>query len=314
MKYNLKNLKKYINQCGYRFKITYCFKAFYMASVIEEIDKGTSKSESINIGLRNIKLLFKYILKLVSTDYKKRNEYVEILMKLFEKLPNDNVIYNQIREFLKPDNIDPNLLEKHNYEKITYKIINYLVDLLKNNHLSTHRRNILDIGTERLEVLEKYKEEFNATDVIGINIKEGFCHYDEKIIETEKKGIKFSYYDGVNIPKFDIKLDLVSITSVIHHIDIKTVSKLLGQIHNILSDDGIVFIKENDINDIKSRAGIIIQHMIFEGSVIDAPHNPLHPYTFDEIKKLFNNHNFKLVDKIDSGNFSHAYYAIFKKC
>ena len=337
MPYSLKSLEKFIDKCGYEFKITYCFKAYYMAIVIKSMEKynnvgiflkenkvlSEDYSRSMTLkeavksnGFFKVKILFNYILKkLVTPDHIKRREFSNQLINIFKKLPNDNVIYRKIRDMVKDEDASVVRMEKETYASVEDALIHNIHYLLKlSNTTIPPNINILDIGTERISLLEKYKSEFNSNKVIGINIGDGFCHYDEGVLHTkELPSIKFMIYDGKNIPKLGLKYDFVTITSVIHHITLTNFTFLLDQLYDITNDNALIFIKDNNINDIESKAGIIIQHMIFEGSIVDSPHNPLYPRSFNDIKNVFAKHNFNLVAVAMIPNFSHAYYALFRK-
>lgn len=326
-----------MDKCGYDFKITYCFKAFYISVVLETLDKYDNvrtflrenkimyddfrKNMTLEEAVRSyafmrIRILFSYIIgKLVTKDLDRKREYVNNLIKLFKKLPNDNVIYKKIKDMIKKENTISRDIEKESSYIVENNNIKILNELLVLGKISIKKGgNILDIGTERLSMLERYKENFDSKKVIGINIDEGFCHYDDSNISIKSTPeIKFMIYDGVNIPNLDIKYDLISITSVIHHISDENLKKLLKQINSILNDNGIVFIKDNNINNISSKSGIIIQHMIYEGSIIDSPHNPLYPRSIKEINNFFSNNNLKIISYVKIPNFSQAFYAIYRK-
>ena len=305
---HIKTINEYMDKCGYNFKTTYCFKAYYFYTAHKALDTMKEEDAIIYANYR-IRLLFKYIVRKTVSPHGNK-ELVDIINNIFlSKRPSDNVIYAAIKNYILKHNINPNEIEKENYIYIECNIVKNLTKILP---VGTYK-NILDIGTERVSILHRLRKNFDADKVIGINIDDGFCHYDKQLKNYKDNEVSLILYDGKNIPKLGIKYDLIIITAVIHHIPEDILGCLIKQLYELTTEKGVIFIKDNNITNIADKSGIIIQHMIYEGSIIDAPHNPLFPRSFEEIKKLFAKYNFMVTSKEFIPNFSSAYYAVFSK-
>jgi hypothetical protein len=149
-----------------------------------------------------------------------------------------------------------------------------------------------------------------VTDIQGINIDVGFCHYDERFKENIKDS-RFQLYDGKNIPFESNKFDLVTLFSVIHHIpcdEFREVSKEIARVCK-----GYLYLKDVDLVDEVAKIMFRIQHYVFEGVFL--PGNCSY-MNWDVTKEITINSlkeaGFKVVHIKDCHNFNNTYYALLQ--
>ena len=265
------------------------------------------------ISMYYIQTFIRYILKrLVSNEPKYVNIHCSNIMTIFKNgIPKDDIIFNEFRKIIENNNIDPRKIEQNNSGYIEQKTVDILkeklnkCDVIINDNKTV---NILDIGTERMSMISKYKKTFNGDKVFGINIDTGFSHYDGSIDN------QICIYDGKNIPNFgDIKFDIITMTSVIHHIEKDSFKALINQLYDLTNNNALIYIKDNNIKNITSKVGIMIQHMIYEGYILNDEPNQLYFYDLDIITNILNENGFELLDHNISHNFSSTFYALFRK-
>ena len=163
-------------------------------------------------------------------------------------------------------------------------------------------KSILDIGTEYQEFLNILEEVFK-TRAHGINIKEGFEHYEKK--SNLIKDPRFSFYDGMNIPE---GYDLITCFSVLHHIHPNHLDYFISK----MAKSKVVIIKENDLYDQCASYFFDLQHDIYEGAVFKGkPSYRNSNFTLKTLKYLFAKHGKKRYSLYYNQGFSNNFYIIF---
>lgn len=89
-------------------------------------------------------------------------------------------------------------------------------------------KDILDVGCG----IKPYKNLFNASSYIGIDIDYGGHNNQAKIVDK--------FYDGINIPYDNSSFDIVICTEVVEHV--KDPEKLLSEIFRVLKTGGRLFL------------------------------------------------------------------------
>lgn len=244
-----------------------------------------------------LKIFGKYLIKQIAADYKKS---MTIIMNGAMAGRSDFDIYMQLRKIT---NKQSGNLEQSKVRKIG--------ELHSATGLEKIER-VLDIGTESLDFLDSIAKTFPGAEVNGINVSAGFCHYDEKFLENSSDK-RFQLYDGKTIPFDDQTFDIVTLFSVIHHIDPENFMNGFAEEITRVSRRWI-FIKEVDLSTTSASDTFDIQHETFEGILF--PGTPSYRnsnITFDFVESAFAQNGFVLREKKDWGNFNKTYFALFEK-
>lgn len=166
---------------------------------------------------------------------------------------------------------------------------------------------ILDIGTENIQMLDELEKVFDSKgNVFGLNIDDGFNHYNDV---TEFVDKRFRIYDGTNIPD-DLKVDIVTITAVFHHVPVSNLGPL---IKSIASHAKYVIVKENDLTEDNVATLFSFQHYLFENMI---RHEHL-SYTNVDITKaqldgLFARAGMAPLYVRDTNNFNNTFYCVYE--
>lgn len=170
---------------------------------------------------------------------------------------------------------------------------------------------LLDIGSERADVLDMMEEVVGKGNVSGLNIATGFCHYDENVFKDKR----IKLYDGVHIQAENVYngqiFDIITMFSVLHHVNPDFMDDLADEIRQ--SCNGYLFIKENDLATEREKAGFYIQHLAWNKGN-EMSYMNIHTRA-DAIVNLFTKHGFELLYlKRDIGewSFNGVFYALFK--
>jgi hypothetical protein len=277
--------------------------------LLKSYKKQTVFKSILDLDAYHLDLILKYI----------RNRfYVKIDKKAISELENDYEIYLLLRNTIcdkcengapSPDSICSNCDNEEaidKFEILRGKIDDMYIKLIAKkadgvfNFISQSYINffkwslydkiyikpffIMDIGTEHPGYLLNLSSKFETEDVYGLNIREGFEHYNldewegRKLNEEKKKELKkwkrkIFFYDSLNIAnnsniytlleKHKKIFDLITIISVIHHIEQSFINEWLGKVCEITNT---IYIKDNDIYSHKNTENFIeIQHALYEG-------------------------------------------------
>lgn len=231
-----------------------------------------------------------------SFNRKKFNNIQNKITNMIKKRMSDKDIYKYLIH-LKPDEES----EEKNYKKTTDTKVNKL------EYFVGKVDSILDMGTEDIKFLDSLQK--IANKVRGINIGEGFCHYHF----CDKQGDdRFQLYDGKNIPYPDESFDLLTLYSVIHHIEDDDFYTLLKDIYRVTKK--YVFIKDVNLDKDFKRDLYDIQHILYEDVLYTQGESYRNEtVTFNKTKKAFERNGFKLIKSEFLYNFNGTYYALFEK-
>lgn len=244
-----------------------------------------------------------YIARTFDIDYSQINK-----LKILDDKSSDYQYFSFIRSHAKSKTT---LLSS---KKLSKKVIN-IKDMIQESgytkkDISSFNR-IMDIGTESKEYLDLSKKVFNNKKVIGLNIRDGFNHYNIQDMSQLKDVKDFYYYDGKNIP-FKDKFDLISLTSVIHHVKPDILPFLIKEIARVSS--GLVFIKDVDLDSIFRKNTFILQHYVFEGVFGNKGSSYMNDkIKFETVDKLMLKNGFEIINKKEFNNFNGTYHALYRK-
>lgn len=165
--------------------------------------------------------------------------------------------------------------------------------------------SILDIGTENIKYLDALEKVFGSNKVYGLNIDEGFNHYNDV---TKFKDPRFRIYDGTNIPD-DIQVDIITITAVLHHVPVANLAPL---IKSIAKHAKYVIVKENDLTDKHISTFFMFQHYMFENMINQESLSYTNPdITRAQLDALFEDAGMKPIALDDTLNFTNNFWRVY---
>jgi len=138
--------------------------------------------------------------------------------------------------------------------------------------------------------------------------------YGLDIIKKENDLIKNYYmYDGANIPFNANTFNIITMFQVLHHIPPKQLSGMLVGIHNILTDDGYLIIKEHDCTNDEMTMLIDIQHYLYTIRGYDA-HSKGTYKSKQEWHALLKKCGFKQIASFAvQKDVTNSFYALYQK-
>jgi hypothetical protein len=224
--------------------------------------------------------IYKYIRNIVNNLYLEKckiNNKSCSNINIADELKKDNLVYYR------------NELVPHKISQIDKTISNWYKPFIK---------KYLDIGTEDEYFIDSIEKKFKC-EAYGLNIEEGYEHY----FEGNKN--KIIIYDGINFPFKENEFDMVSIISVLHHINEKLIEKWMNNMCKITK---AVFIKDNNTIDDNTIKNIEIQHEIYEGVLYPNYRSPINlTLTYDIIAKNLEKNNFKIIYKNIKDEFTRSF-------
>jgi SAM-dependent methyltransferase len=185
----------------------------------------------------------------------------------------------------------------------------------------------LDVGSEDFYIPIMVGSNIGAKEIDSINIEDWESEsYNvdndvkiNKYIPDYDKNTKytFTYYDGVNIPKKDNSIHLVSSFMVLHHV--LKIDELLTDIYRVMKNGGIFVIREHDSYDKTYSKYLDIIHYYYDLVITNSKdktskmiqYNTTY-YTQKALVGKITEKGFKLL-KIIPTKFSDAYFAFFIK-
>jgi hypothetical protein len=255
----LKNNKKYFTNRYYFYKL---FK-----------NNNLSFNNFIMYIVSHFNLNIKYVQINENKVYQELNIWLSSKPK-----KNDYQVYTYLRQMLKPK-VEQYILDKS--LKGQLKKVEQLYNFINKSKKKITISKILDIGTENIAFLDEIGEKFKINDVNGLNIDNEDSSYEG----VRNKHIQI--YDGINFNFSKKYFDLVTIISVMHHIDQDVLSKWIKNVCKITKS---IYIKDNGIANDETCKYITIQHELYEGILYSQKSNPLNvklTYLFikSELKK-----------------------------
>ena len=227
------------------------------------------------LNMDRLKIILRYIIKNIICMHNIKNrekKIYELSNDIKKNKRNDYYVYYNLKHTIKNKqgnmNIRRSQVEKNPmnfYENRALQLINlfkYDIRQIQNKRIFDVETKLLDIGTEYGITLDVYKKIFKVDKAYGVNIDTGFNHYGNDIYD---KNSNIVIYDGVNIPYDKNTFDIITITSVLHHINTENIKLLFKDIGRVLKEDGILIIKENDMDNEETKREFIIQHELYEG-------------------------------------------------
>jgi len=107
-------------------------------------------------------------------------------------------------------------------------------------------KDILDFGCGDGNTARFIEKDISSYNYTGVDISE------KSIEEAKKKQLKncnFQKYDGIHIPFEDEKFDLIFVSCVFHHIEIKNHLLIFKELYRVLKKDGkLVIFEHNPLN------------------------------------------------------------------
>jgi SAM-dependent methyltransferase len=221
-----------------------------------------------------------------------------------------------------------NITESQKRKAILYgRIISGLL-----SDMNIHFKNkvkYLDIGSEDFYIPTMIGSDIDASEVDCINIEdwesESYNIENNSIESNENipgynKNTKytFTFYDGVNIPKKDNSINLVSSFMVLHHV--LKLDELLTDVYRVMKKGGVFVIREHDSYDKTYSKYLDIIHYYYDLVITNSKEDKVsemiqYNTTYFTQKALVNkitNKGFKLL-KIIPTKWSDAYFAFFMK-
>lgn len=273
---------------------------------------------SIQSSPHYVKQFGEYIFK---TFIRKGNmrRFVRQFIHCIHSSRSDYYVYNFIIQEIRKQGITINHLVTNESKYYLYYINKKISKLNKFKHMmkiDTDNPKILDIGTERLEFLDGLQSNFNIDkyNINGINIDDGFCHYDDAFTENISDS-RFSFYDGTSIKFQDDYYNVITMFSVIHHMTSNDFNKLSQELFRVCMKGGYLFIKDVDLNQYYAKYTFIIQHDLYNGGIIMPGSGCC---INDKVSKantiqVLTDAGFNIVSTESINNFNSSYFILAKK-
>lgn len=124
-------------------------------------------------------------------------------------------------------------------------------------------KNVLDVGTERLEFLDELEKSLSIREhAHGINIDTGYCHYDESF-KQNLQDKRFQLYNGKTIPFENSSFEFMTMFSVVHHVSKEDFVMLAKELARVCS--GYLFFKDVDLAERVHQILFKAQHLVYGG-------------------------------------------------
>lgn len=250
------------------------------------------------IDLVIIKIKFKNCKECISKIILKINELVE-------NNKNDDEIYKILRNYvhnvLYKSEEYKNIIKKNNRE------INRILEIKKIINLTGYK-NYLDIGcgdgtiTQKIgEYMNLKKENINGCDII---------HCNNNNITFKLLG------ESLSAPYSDNSFDIITLFMSLHHISYD-ISFFIKEIYRITTNNGIVIIREHEVNDENLKILLDVMHgfyaMVYNDEMRDF-RDHFANYQNDEYwSSLFVKNGFKKIKSTYPKGPWNYYYAIYQK-
>ncbi len=122
-----------------------------------------------------------------------------------------------------------------------------VVRYLKKNKLTNKKINFLDFGCGIGRSADYVRKYLSKALIWGVDVSKE----EIKIAQKNNKkynNVKFTHFDGFKIP-FEKKFDVIFVSCVFHHVKRSNQRRVMKELFNKLSDNGVLFIFEhNPIN------------------------------------------------------------------
>lgn len=174
-----------------------------------------------------------------------------------------------------------------------------VINFLKSQGLIKKKIKFLDFGCGIGRSVD-YLKKFPNISIYGIDVSEGEINVARKNSKG-LKNVKFSSFDGVNIP-FKEKFDVIFVANVFHHIKRNNQQKVMKKIAQSLTDGGYLFIFEH--NPLNPMTQWIYYKNDYQFDKNSNLLSPMHTKTLLKKSGLFKNTvNFKIFFPRSFSNF-----------
>lgn len=250
--------------------------------------------------------IINFLLDFIYSNFGKFSE--ELTLEDIETCHNDADFYKLLKKYYLPKSIKEILAYQNKiYEYNLKKKVSVVLDKLEFINLDSEIF-LLDIGTENSSILDLFEKEIQNCNATGINIKDGFDHYNNKLFQKDIDSGKICIYDGYNFPFKNNQFDIVTIFSVIHHVkNIKLFVKNMCRITKY------VIIKDNDMAGEYTTKLIEIQHDLYEGILCPQNFSEFYKTEKNYLINLMYDNNFSIVSHTYKKGFTNPYTILFKK-
>lgn len=233
--------------------------------------------------------------------YIKSNFGVALRMKTHNRF-SDGEFYIGLRDNMKFN--DSQMVENSNNLYKTKHIVKKIDGIISYINNIDNVNSILDIGTEDVYFLELLQQRTKCDKVLGLNIAEGFEHYNKDIYESNK----IVFYDGINFPFGENEFDVVTLLAVLHHI--QNIGKFIKNLSKITK---YIYIKDNDMFTDTSYDLIEIQHELYEGVLYPNNRSPLFRITKEYVLNKFKKYGFVVIKESGYDIFTRPFTVLLGK-
>lgn len=269
----LANVKSIISLYGNKFRFSKMYESGQLVGMFDYIRDNFKFSNGLGLGLN----------------------YDEFALLGKGKCP-DSDFYLYLRKVYDA-NTDDIILSQINYRKQQLdKKINSVVNVVNVNCIERDYNVVLDVGTEDINFLDKLGEKLLNAKVIGLNVGMGYECYKQFDPTTIRQRIIL--YDGVNFLFDDNQFDLVTLITVVHHVE--HWEKFLDNLCKITK---ALYIVDNNIMDDVAQYHLEIQHELYEGILYFNDTTPLFPSANNNVVEILERNNFSIVsNSIEEGS------------
>lgn len=170
----------------------------------------------------------------------------------------------------------------------------------------------LDIGAgEGTKTLDMRKK-------LGIKREDTYCLdlVDTSfIVNQERDACTYEFYDGKKMPFKDNQANLITIILAIHHV--KNIDLFFKELSRITKKGGIIVVREHDVNDEILESMLRSLHFMHDVSNKvtgkDSKTYIESYYSMNQLIKLFEKYDFKLLANLDFRTKTGAYFIAFQK-
>jgi len=207
-------------------------------------------------------------------------------------------------------NIDPYISEKWLRHNITTNLLDYIDyhDKLRLNDLINQNSNILDVGCSIGISTEFLKNEFEDSNVEGLDLSPFFLSMAMLRNEENNLNINYIHANAESIPKENNYYDLVTCNFLFHETPKEATIKILKEINRVLKSNGILMITDLDKDILKEQLGKSkFRKWAFE---MTEPH--ISEYYDTDIFSLLSEAGFEFISKVKNDPINSSWLA--KKC
>jgi ubiquinone/menaquinone biosynthesis C-methylase UbiE len=302
---------------------------------------------------------------LIKNTYKKSNNWINILLskilkqeKLnpnYKSLVNDS--YNELQKINTQNNQTMqiiydlnNIFKSYSVNKLIKNVnINHewvslnLTQIIK-NYCTNYCTNYLDINNinNKYKIVDIGGGEGDVLNMIGthLNIPQSNLYCIESKNEWSEyynfaKNINYIFWDNNYIDIDNDSIDVIIIMVAMHHMSDQNINNLLSNAYRILNPNGIIIIKEHDLNILDLKQIIDWEHHLYhiistsndnltQDKITNYLDNFINNYkSKEEFDKYFTNYGFKSIIELDRSfkikikddiaNVSNLYWKIYQK-